>query len=222
MRRLGVGVVSPALWLLVLALLLPQLFAAQGGNLAPQACIAQAGFMCTDLTYGTNAIQLYLGQKTGDALYNVNAFITAEGQALDGNGIPVNFTTSNAIALGTMVSGGWTAVVFPASLYAAGDIPPYTSTPVATGLAMGTPFAGYVWLAYCTQSNCTNPTNRTKVATVLTKSTSEGPLPPPPPPLPLNIKYAGEIEQVSGLVIAAVLTLVFGARKRKARADALR
>ena len=151
-----------------------------GGYSSPPvqaACIAQAGFMCTNLTYGSTGISLRFGQTTGQDYYGNYLFIASESQGLNASGIPVNFSGHTVVAGlpsagggGVMTPGQMVTVNFPASLYSAGDIPPYTSTEPATGLATGTPFAGYVWLGYCLTSNCQTPTYFAKVATVLVKS----------------------------------------------------
>ncbi len=161
------------------------------GSPTMQACIALPGFMCTNLTYSSAGISFQFGQTTGQDYYGNYVFIAAEGQGLDANGIPVNYSyqtmncgpgdnteCGNTVSIGLPNSGGGGVLTpgqtvtadFPASLYSAGNIPPYTSTEPATGLATGTPFAGYVWLGYCLTSNCPAPTYFAKVATVLVKS----------------------------------------------------
>ncbi len=181
--------------ILIIAVVLAALFELgvfNGSNLAPQACIAQAGFQCSSLTYNNVGITFSFGQTTGQDYYGNYMFIAAEGQALNANGIPVNFTgPANAVAAGSwnsvavglpnaggggvLVPGQTVTVTFP--YYAAGNIPPYLQANViatpATGLATGTPFAGYIWLGYCLTSSCPPPgTYFTKVATVVTKSSN--------------------------------------------------
>ncbi len=170
--------------ILIIAVVLAALFELgvfNGSNLAPQACIAEAGFQCTNLVYNSVGISFTFGQTTGQDYYGNYMFIAAEGQGLDANGIPVNFSacagcTDNTVPVGlpgptanVLVPGQTVTVNFPATLYAAGNIPPYSAGP--GGLATGTPFAGYIWMGYCLTSTCPFPgTYFTKVATVVTKS----------------------------------------------------
>ena len=183
--------------ILIIAVVLAALFELgvfNGSNLAPQACIAQAGFQCTSLIYNSLGISFTFGQTTGQDYYGNYMFIAAEGQGLNASGIPINYSVANSVAVGlpngaaaTAINGGVNGangggvltpgqavtVMIPASLYNAGNIPPYTAVtyPAAeTGLATGTPFAGYLWMGYCLTSACPSPTYFTKVATIVTKS----------------------------------------------------
>ena len=186
--------------ILIIAVVLAALFELgvfNGSNLAPQACIAESGLQCTNLVYNNTGITFTFGQTTGQDYYGNYMFIAAEGQGLNANGIPINFTApssgctitsgntyavcGNTIAVGlpgssgnggVLVPGQTVTVTFPASLYQIGNIPPYTTSTTATGLAAGTPFAGYIWLGYCSTSTCPAPAYFVKVATVVTKSSN--------------------------------------------------
>ncbi len=157
-----------------------------------QACIAQQGFVCTSMVYNSTGISFSFGQNTGQDYYGNYVFIAAEGQGLDANGLPLNYSATNcgqggnnevcgntvSVGLpnanggGVLTPGQQVTVVFPANDYKIGNIPPYTNTPVASGLAVGTPFAGYVWLGYCLTSNCPTPVYFAKVVTIATKASS--------------------------------------------------
>ena len=124
-------------------------------------CIPIPGFVCENPVYTANAISFTFGQNTGRDTYGDWVFIASQGEALNSGGIPVNFTTLNALPVGIganlgLVPGQTVSVDF--TNFAAGGIPP--------GTPVGTDFAGYVWLGYCTSAPCTAPTNYEKVATM--------------------------------------------------------
>ena len=132
-----------------------------GSNLAPQACIAQAGFVCKNPIYTANGIGIILGQTTGREYFDSFMFIAAEGEPLSSTGIPQNFTDpSNGLFIGNLLPGQTVGADFNSSKFAYGQIP--ANAPI------GTPFAGYVWLGYCL-SPCSAPTAYSKVATITAK-----------------------------------------------------
>ncbi len=154
--------------ILIIAVVLAALFELgvfNGSNLAPQACIAQAGFVCRNPIYTANGIGITFGQTTGRDYYGDWVFVAAQGEALNQNGIPMNFTCANvgcanAVSVGVLVPGQIVGVDFNASKFAYGQIP--ANAPI------GTPFAGYVWLGYCF-GPCSAPTAYSKVATINVK-----------------------------------------------------
>ncbi len=154
--------------ILIIAVVLAALFELgvfNGSNLAPQACIAQAGFVCKNPVYTANGIGITFGQTAGRDYYGDWIFVASQGEALNQNGIPINFTCAatgcaNAVPVGVLVPGQIVGVDFNASKFAYGQIP--ASAPI------GTPFAGYVWLGYCF-SPCSAPTAYSKVATITAK-----------------------------------------------------
>ncbi len=154
--------------ILIIAVVLAALFELgvfNGSNLAPQACIAQAGFVCKNPIYTANGIGITFGQTTGRDYYGDWVFVAAQGEALNQNGIPINFTCAvtscvNAVPVGVLVPGQIVGVDFNASKFAHGQIP--ANAPI------GTPFAGYVWLGYCL-GPCSAPTAYSKVATINVK-----------------------------------------------------
>ncbi len=150
--------------ILIIAVVLAALFELgvfNGSNLAPQACIAQAGFVCKNPIYTANGIGITLGQTTGREYFDSFMFIAAEGEPLSGTGIPQNFTNpSNGLFIGNLLPGQTVGADFNSSKFAYGQIP--ANAPI------GTPFAGYVWLGYCL-SPCSVPTAYSKVATITAK-----------------------------------------------------
>ncbi len=158
--------------ILIIAVVLAALFELgvfNGSNLGPQACIAQAGFVCENPIYTTQGIGFTLGQTKGSTYYGNWVFVTAQGEPLNQQGIPQNFTVANAVPLGTtqnghaLQSGQTMFVVFPNIHFQQGQIP--YNAPV------GTQFAGYVWLGYCNTQPCTAPVAYAKVATLIVKET---------------------------------------------------
>ncbi len=163
--------------ILIIAVVLAALFELgvfNGSNLAPQGCIAQAGFTCTNFVYTSNAIGFTFGQTTGRDYYGNWIFVASQDEALNQNGIPVNFACTatgcaNATPVGlpgpngvrVLVPGQTVTAVFPADVFHAGGVP--SNPPI------GTPFAGYIWLGYC-MSPCSSPTAFSKVATVTAKA----------------------------------------------------
>ncbi len=147
--------------ILIVAVALAALFELgvfNGSNLAPQACIAQSGFVCMDPLYTTNGISFTLGQTTGQIFYDAYAFVASDGSALNATGIPVNLTLLAAYHMGTLTPGE-TKVVNFADLKAGG---------FATPVPIGTPIAGYVWLVY--SKNPGGPSNYEKVATLTARN----------------------------------------------------
>ena len=153
--------------ILIIAVVLAALFELgvfNGSNLAPQACIAESGFICKNPVYTANGITFTFGQTTGRDYYGDWIFIASQGEALNPSGVPVNFSTQNAVKIGgpanVLLPGQVVQVGFDSSHFPAGAIP--------AGIT-GTPFAGYVWLGYCL-TPCSSPTAYSKVATITVRS----------------------------------------------------
>ena len=162
--------------ILIIAVALAALFELgtfNGSNLGPTACIAQAGFVCKNPIYTASDITFTFGQATNKYYYGNWIFVASQGEALNSSGVPVNFAGSpppHAVQVGfgtnfALVSGQLTNVVFPSSDFQYGAIP--SNPPV------GTPFAGYVWLGYCT-GPCSSPTAYAKVATLVVRAAGAG------------------------------------------------
>ncbi len=160
--------------ILIIAVVLAALFELgvfSGGQSLPQACIAEAGFICKSPIYTASGITFTFGQTTGRDYYGDWVFVAAEGKALDSNGVPANFLAGavQIVPSSVLVPGQTVQVDFPASDFQEGDVP--------TNPTIGTPFAGYIWMGYCL-SPCNTPTAYSKVATLTIKSTA-GLLGPP-------------------------------------------
>ncbi len=156
--------------ILIIAVVLAALFELgvfNGSNLSPQACIAQAGFVCRNPVYTSNGITFAFGQTTGRDYYGNWVFVASQGEALNSNGVPAGFSTNTAVQVGgpsdVLIPGQTVQVDFPANDFQTGNVPDNPT--------IGTPFAGYVWLGYCLNP-CTSPTAYSKVATVTIKSTA--------------------------------------------------
>ncbi len=154
--------------IIVIAVVLAALFELgvfNGSNLGPQACIAQAGFICKNPVFTSQGIGMIIGQTTSQDLYGDWFFVAAEGAPLNSSGIPVGFAgNSIPIALSTgnvLVPGHTVYAAMPSTYFAAAGIPSNALT--------GTPFAGYVWLGYCL-TPCSKPQQYSKIATLSLKS----------------------------------------------------
>ena len=169
--------------ILIIAVVLAALFelGVFGTGGTPQACIAQAGFICASpvfsATSGGSNITFQFGQNTGQTFYSVNVFVAQEGETLTSGsanviGVPLNMTgggstdvSGNTVPIGTLQSGQIYTVTF-------GNTPTMTE---AGGMpidpVIGTPFYGYIWVSYCTTGPCAQPTNFAKVGTLAIKST---------------------------------------------------
>ena len=157
--------------ILVIAVALAALFelGVFNGAGSVQTCIAQAGFVCKNPVYTTQGIGFTLGQTKGSTYYGNWVFVAAQGEPLNQQGIPQNFTIADAVQLGTtqnghaLQTGQTTFVVLPSTHFQQGQIP--YNAPI------GTQFAGYVWLGYCNTQPCTAPVAYAKVATLIVKET---------------------------------------------------
>ncbi len=201
--------------ILIIAVVLAALFELgvfNGSNLAPQACIAQAGFVCKNPVYTANGIGITFGQTTGREYFDSFMFMAAEGEPLSGTGIPQNFTNpSNGLFIGDLLPGQTVGADFNASKFAYGQIP--ANAPI------GTPFAGYVWLGYCL-SPCSAPTAYSKVATITAKEAgtssasfggyfgggSGSSSPPPAPPPARQFSFTVSVSPTSNTIAAGQST----------------
>ncbi len=201
--------------ILIIAVVLAALFELgvfNGSNLSPQACIAQAGFVCKNPVYTANGIGIIFGQTTGREYFDSFMFIAAEGEPLSGTGIPQNFTDpSNGLFIGNLLPGQTVGADFNASKFAYGQIP--ANAPI------GTPFAGYVWLGYCL-SPCSAPTAYSKVATITAKEAgtssasfggyfgggSGSSSPPPAPPPAQQFSFTVSVSPTSNTIAAGQST----------------
>ena len=201
--------------ILIIAVVLAALFELgvfNGSNLAPQACIAQAGFVCKNPIYTANGIGIILGQTTGREYFDSFMFIAAEGEPLSSTGIPQNFTDpSNGLFIGNLLPGQTVGADFNSSKFAYGQIP--ANAPI------GTPFAGYVWLGYCL-SPCSAPTAYSKVATITAKEAgtssasfggyfgggSGSSSPPPAPPPARQFSFTVSVSPTSNTITAGQST----------------
>ena len=159
--------------ILIIAVVLAALFELgvfNGPQSLPQACIAQAGFICKNPIYTANGITFTFGQTTGRDYYGDWVFVAAQGEALNQNGIPINFTCTPTGCANAMPVGGLANVLIPGQVVQA-DFPGnlFPDGGIHGNPPVGTPFAGYVWLGYCF-SPCSSPSAYSKVATLTIKS----------------------------------------------------
>ncbi len=200
--------------ILIVAVVLAALFELGIFNhgFAASTCIPIPGFVCKNPIYTSNAIGFTFGQNTGRYTYGNWVFIASQGEPLNVQGIPVNFTNpANGLPVGIgpnsqLIPGQTVFVDF--TNFAAGAIPP--------GIPTGTNFAGYVWLGYCTSTPCAAPTNYEKVATMTLVSVSGvilqsvGPLGSPSNPFPFGGGWQGSgyYNNVPGHLPGAVIQIM--------------
>ena len=135
--------------ILVIAIIIVILFELGIFNLGgPSVCVAQAGYTCTNPVYGTNAITFTVGQQSGQYYYDVGVFVAAQDQKLNPiSGAPENLTTATIYPVANIIpSGGTAAAIFPAG----------PTGGIQENAPIGTSFSGYVWIAYCPGSPCSN------------------------------------------------------------------
>ena len=143
--------------ILVIAVIITVLFALGlfNGVSAPTSCVAQLGYTCANPSYTSNVVSFTFGQSTGRYYYAVNVFVASESLGLDSSNKPANIS-SYSYAIGSLAPGQTVTVDF--NSLAQGGIQP--DAPV------GTPLAAYVWLGYCTNSQCAGGVQYSKVAAI--------------------------------------------------------
>ncbi len=174
--------------ILIIAVVLGALFQLgvfNGGSLAGSSCVASPGFYCQNLALQnaattTNGITLTFGQSLGYTIYNLAMACAATSNSL---GYPsgTTFNDINSVGswmpslgvVGTSLASGSTIAIGVTAT--SNNIPCIGSNgkSVGFGSAVGTPFSGYLWLNYTTNSGApaagTNPWYTIKVATISTK-----------------------------------------------------
>jgi hypothetical protein len=128
------------------------------GNV-PNICAPSSSFTCADPLYTPSGISAMISQNSGQTYFGAWVFVASDAEEIGGNGLPQNFSTTstaNMLALGAFTPGSFISFTYNDP---AGDIP-------TANVPVGTPFAGYIWLAYCTNPGCSEPTHYSKVGSV--------------------------------------------------------
>ncbi len=126
------------------------------------SCTAISGFACSDLSYTANGIAFTIRQTDNTYYYGSWIFIASQGARINSDGIPTGFANElanrTAVKLGVIAPGETTTVYVSSSHFADGAIP--------TNATVGTPLAGYIWLAYCNSPSCGAPVGFVRIATI--------------------------------------------------------
>ncbi|MFP3215444.1 MAG: hypothetical protein RXR32_02760, partial [Candidatus Micrarchaeota archaeon] len=125
-----------------------------GSSLLGTSCIASPGYYCQNPVLSTSgALTFSFGQNTGATVYNAIIYVEPQSASPSSSGYP--FFSNNTYSIGTFASGQIVSV----------------STSIAgfSG-SIGTPFTGYVWLAYNGVSNSGQANLLAKVATIVVKA----------------------------------------------------
>ncbi len=133
---------------------------------AASTCIPIPGFVCKNPVYSSNDITFTLGQTTGHDYYGNWVFVASQGEALNSNGVPVNFTGTPINDYNAVQVGYGSDHVLIAGQAAFVDFNNFAAGAIQSGAIVGTDFAGYVWLGYCPSTPCSAPTAYEKVATM--------------------------------------------------------
>jgi len=146
--------------ILIIAVVLGALFSLgvfSGSSIIGTSCIAGPGFYCQNPVLAGGTLTFSFGQNTGATVYN--AIVWVANQSTTPNTISPFFPTNGNDGSQTYTSLASGQVVTPSISLSA-----YVNAPI------GTPFTGYVWLAYNAMG--TGPANLlTKVGTIVVKVT---------------------------------------------------
>jgi len=151
--------------ILIIAVVLGALFSLgvfSGTSLLGTSCIASPGFLCQNpVLSASGALTFSFGQNTGATVYN--AIIWVANQSTTPGPSPTFFTAKSFVGNMSTYSSYQNGLTSGQTITVSISLPGYK------GAAIGTPFSGYVWLAY----NSTSPSGQAnllaKVATIIVK-----------------------------------------------------
>ncbi|MEM3227849.1 MAG: hypothetical protein QXK65_02800 [Candidatus Micrarchaeaceae archaeon] len=143
--------------ILIIAVVLGALFSLgvfNSSSLIGTSCVALSGYYCANPVLSTTGtLTLTVGQATGTSYSSVAVYIVPSGQTFS------TADTANTL-IGTLSSGQTATVTITL---------PTTSGFPSSYSTVGTPFTGYVWLAYTTPSSGTSVLE-SQIATLSVKS----------------------------------------------------
>ncbi len=148
--------------ILIIAVVLGALFSLgvfNGASLLGTSCVAGSGYLCQNPVLSTSGqLTFTFGQNTGANVYN--GLIYVENQSSVPGAYPSYFTSS--VGKFTITANPLTAgQTIPVSV----TVPGYAAT-----IPIGTPFTGYVWLAYNGTGTTGTQNLLVKVATITVKA----------------------------------------------------
>jgi len=148
--------------ILIIAVVLGALFSLgvfSGSSLLGTSCIASPGYYCQNPVLSTSGTLTFsFGQNTGATVYNAIIWVANQSTT---PGLSTPFFTAKSF-VGNMS--------YPNGLTSGQTIPVSISLPGYNGVAIGTPFSGYVWLAYNSMSPSGQANLLAKVATIVVKA----------------------------------------------------
>ncbi|MFI5412922.1 MAG: hypothetical protein ACHQX1_03450 [Candidatus Micrarchaeales archaeon] len=160
--------------ILVIAVVLGALYQLgifNAANILGTSCVASPGYLCKSATL-TSASQLtfVFGQNIGSTMYNVQLACAATAST---TGLPLPGTAFNSIsATGAVLPPSSTGNALSAgSTITISALPCYGTTgSIASNLAIGSGYSGFIWANYTTQSTAevkgTNPWLTAKIITI--------------------------------------------------------
>ena len=142
---------SPKLVALVITMLASSIGVFAPASQMGSACIGQPGFACSYAVINTSGtISFVLGQGTGGTLYNTQFACVSSANSTS----PISF--KYGVPSGYITSGEQLTIAGLTCYGANGPFGPQS---------VGTPFTGYLWASYTTNSSPTSSTNYVKIAT---------------------------------------------------------
>jgi len=148
--------------ILIIAVVLGALFSLgvfSGTSMLGTSCIAGPGFYCQNPVLAGNTLTFSFGQNTGATVYN--AIIWVANQSTTPS------TSSPFFTKGAYVN----SYAYPNGLVSGQVVTPSITLSAYTNAPIGTPFSGYVWLAYNATSSSGPAYLLTKVGTIVVKVT---------------------------------------------------
>jgi len=150
--------------ILIIAVVLGALFSLgvfSGTSMLGTSCIAGPGFYCQNPVLAGNTLTFSFGQNTGATVYN--AIIWVANQSTTPSTPPSFFTAKSFVGYMNTYSSYQNGLTSGQTITVSILLPAYTNAPI------GTPFSGYVWLAY-NATSASGPANLlAKVATIIVK-----------------------------------------------------
>jgi len=150
--------------ILIIAVVLGALFSLgvfSGSSMLGTSCIASPGYYCQNPVLSTSgALTFSFGQNTGATEYN--AIIWVANQSTTPTTSSPFFTTKSFVGNYSYSS--------PSGLASGQTITVSILLPGYSSAAIGTPFSGYVWLAYNSMSASGQANLLAKVATIVVKA----------------------------------------------------
>ena len=142
--------------ILIIAVVLGALFSLgvfSGSSLLGTSCVASPGYYCQNPVLVGNTLTFSFGQNTGATVYNAIIYVEPQSASPSSSG---SFFSNNTYTIG--------------NTFASGQIVSVSTSIAGFSGSIGTPFTGYVWLAYNSMSPSGQANLLAKVATIVVKA----------------------------------------------------